>query len=138
MADTQEEGLPSQEDNEEICERTLSATRDLSGQFTQMNAKSAAVRGTGVQANLVCFKRSGYHNSVLKKWRSALAQPYFARARFKFGDGRPGEVRYAAGSPVGIAGGPGKFADFLLQAEIPALLRKGALRAAGWDTDFRP
>ena len=52
---------------------------------------------------------------------------YPACARFKFGDGRLGEVRSAADTPVGIAVGPGKFTVFGLEASVPTLLRKAAL-----------
>ena len=61
----------------------------------------------------------------------SLAQSYPARARFKFGEGRFGEARNAADSPAGIVGGRGKFAAFFLGADIPALLRTGALEALG-------
>ena len=52
---------------------------------------------------------------------------YPACVRFKFGDGRLGEVPCAAGIPVGIAGSRGKFTASASAAEIPALLRKGGL-----------
>ena len=60
------------------------------------------------------------------------AQAYPARARFQSGNGRLGEVRSAADIPVGVAGGRGKVAAFLLETGIPALLRRGALEALGW------
>ena len=54
----------------------------------------------------------------------------------QFGDGRIGEVRYAADIVVGIAGRRGAFTAFVMDAEIPALLRKGALDALGAQLDF--
>ena len=57
--------------------------------------------------------------------------PYLTIARFKFGDGRVGEVMYAADIKVGIAECGGAFAAFVLVADIPALPRKAALEAIG-------
>ena len=56
---------------------------------------------------------------------------YPAQARFEFGDGRMGDVRFAANITVGIAGAEGNFTAFVLDADIPASLRKGALEALG-------
>ena len=50
------------------------------------------------------------------------ANPNPTIARFKFGDGRVGEVRYAADIKVGIAERGGAFTAFVLVADIPALL----------------
>ena len=61
---------------------------------------------------------------------------YPSAARFQFGDGRIGEVQYAANVTVGIAGRKGTFTAFAMDAEIPALLRKGALEALGAQLDF--
>ena len=54
---------------------------------------------------------------------------YPAGARFKFGDGRLGGVRLAADLPLVIAGTKGEFTAFALEADIPALFRKGVLEA---------
>ena len=64
------------------------------------------------------------------------AHPCPVRAKFKFGIGRMGEVRYAGNIPVVIAGGLGKFAAFLLDADILAFLRKGAFESLGGRSDF--
>ena len=48
---------------------------------------------------------------------------YPACAQPKFGDGRLGEVRRAAGIPVGIEGNPVEIAAFALEADSPAFLR---------------
>ena len=61
---------------------------------------------------------------------------YRAMARFKFGDGRIGEVRYAADIKVGIAGCGCAFSVFALEADIPALSCKGAIEAPGGQLDF--
>ena len=65
-----------------------------------------------------------------------IAVPYPSSARFKFGDGRIGEVNREADIKVGIAGHKGAFTAFALDAEIPSLLRKGALEALGAQLDF--
>ena len=57
-------------------------------------------------------------------------------ARRKFGDGRVGEVRYAAGIKVGIAERRGGIAASAAETEIPALSRAGALEAVGGQLDF--
>ena len=69
-----------------------------------------------------------------KGYQNVSASP--ASARFRFGGGRLGAGRHATGIPVGIAGGKGAFAAFALDAEIPALLRKGALEVLGGLQDF--
>ena len=49
---------------------------------------------------------------------------------------RLGEVRHAADIPEGIAGNKSKSTAFATDAEIPALLRKGAMEAPGGHMDF--
>ena len=63
-------------------------------------------------------------------------RPYPAIARFKFGDGRVGEVKYAADIKVGTAGCRGAFTAVALETGIPALLRKGAIESLGGRSDF--
>ena len=60
----------------------------------------------------------------------------FAMARPKFEGGRVGEVEHAADIQVGAAGCRGACAARVLEADIPALLRKGALEALGGQLDF--
>ena len=62
--------------------------------------------------------------------------PYPATARFKFGGGRVGEVKRAADIKVGTAGRRGAFTAFAPDADIPAVLRKGALELLGGRLDF--
>ena len=100
-----------------------------------MGAGCVVVQETGAMTNLVCVKLLGRHNSILGRWGVPGAGPYPARARFKFGDGRPGEVRVAEGIPAEIAGGRGKWTAFGQQADAPAVMRKGALGALGGKVD---
>ena len=57
-------------------------------------------------------------------------------ARFKFRDGRGGEVRYAADIKVDIAGRGGTFTACVSVADIPAMLRKGVPEALEGQLDF--
>ena len=94
------------------------------------------VLDAGATANLVCYKWLENHNSFLERQGLEKAVPYPSNARFKFGDGRMGEVKHAADIKVGIAGCKGTFTAFVLDADIPALLRKGALDALGAQLNF--
>ena len=77
-------------------------------------------------------------------WRGALldrlgvsrADTYPACARFKLGDSRLGEVRCGAASPAEIAGGRGEFTALALGADVPTLLREGALQVFAGKYDF--
>ena len=64
------------------------------------------------------------------------AHLYPSADRFKFGDGRIGEDQHAANITVGVAGRKGSFAACVVDAEIPALLCKGALEALSAQLDF--
>ena len=57
-------------------------------------------------------------------------------AQFKFGNGRMGEIRLVAHAPVGSAGCREKFATLLADADIRALLRKGAVGSLTGKLDF--
>ena len=61
---------------------------------------------------------------------------YPAQARFKFGDGRTGNVCFAADIAAGCAGAKGAFTAFALDADIPALLCEKALEAPAGQLDF--
>ena len=97
---------------------------------------SIAVSDTGAGPNLVCFSLLQPHNRILRREESPRVSTQLASARFRSGDGGLGEGRRAADTPVGIAGNKGEFAAFALEADIPALLRKGALEARGGRLDF--
>ena len=101
VAGAQEEGLPSQEDAEATCEQLPPpAILSLLGQFTVMGAYSAVVLDTGDTANLVFSKWLDPYNSVLGKWAVAPADPFPARARFKFVGRSLGKARFSADVPA--------------------------------------
>ena len=60
---------------------------------------------------------------------NSRVSPFPESARFKFGEVRLSEVRCAACIPAGIARCNGEFAAFGLEADAPALLRRGASEA---------
>ena len=64
-----------------------------------------------------------------------MISTYPASARFKFGDGRLGRVRFVADVAVGTAGRKRALAAFALEADNPACLRIGALVALGGACD---
>ena len=131
---------PTQRSGSEGPERlrghSFSTTLEINGQFAVSQTDSAAVLGAGATANLVCFEWLDKRNSFLQNLGSPKVMPYPTTARLKFGDGRVGEVRFAADIEVGIAGCRGAFTDFVLDADIPALLCEGALEALGGQLDF--
>ena len=86
-------------------------------------ASSVVVLDTGATANLVCRAWVANHNLSLGRLGMEKVHLYPSAARFKFGDGRIGEVQYAANISVGIAGRKGASTAFAMDAEIPALLR---------------
>ena len=109
---------------------------DSGGQFLRTDAECVAVLNAGATANLVRSRRAGHQNEALKRNEIPRITAYPACARFKFGDGRRGEVRRDGGILAGIAGCREKFAASATEADISALLRKGASgrlgRAAGF------
>ena len=114
---------------------SFSTTLGLGGQFLRTGADSVAVLDTAATANLARFQWLGHHKKFLGREGFPRISTYLACAPFNFGDGRLGEARYAADPPVGIADCRGKFAASVLEADIPALLRKGVLGARGAQSD---
>ena len=96
----------------------------------------AAALDTGATAHLVCFSWLARHNRILELRGIPGVTAYPSQARFRFGDGRLGEVRHEANVPVGIAGSKNMFTAFVPDEDIPALLRKGAMEALGGHLDF--
>ena len=77
------------------CEQSFSASLELGGRSSVMDAASVVAPDTGAAAY-----------SVRHKWMGR-AVTYPACTRFEFGDGRPDEVRSCAVIPVGVVGGGG-------------------------------
>ena len=75
------------------------------------------------------FKWRRRCKSPVAKFGRPVAVAFPAMASSKFGNGKLGQVFCAAGVPVAIAVRREMFCDFLVGAEIPALLREGALEA---------
>ena len=65
-----------------------------------------------------------------------MVSPHPASARFRFGNGRLGDVRHTAVATVGNAGNKGDFTAFAPQADMAASLRKGASEAPRGHVDF--
>ena len=95
------------------------------------------VLDTGATANHACFGWLDHHNRLLARKGYQKVPTYPSPARFRFVAGRLGEVRHAAGIPVGIAGGKGDFSACAPDADIPALFREGALDALGGNSISR-
>ena len=91
-----------------------------------MGEDSFVIPDTGATAKLVCFWSLTHRNSLLGETGLLGFATYPAQATSKFGDGRMGDVRFAADITGRIAGAKGNFPAFVLGAGIPALLRKGA------------
>ena len=89
-----------------------------------------------IVANLVCFRWLERHNRLPEEEGGPEVSTYPSSALLRSGDGRLNEVRHAAHIPPSIAGNKGKFAAFVLDADIPALLRKGAMEAMSGQLDF--
>ena len=134
-ADVQDCGLPSQADFAEPCDKSFATTLEFSGKYSAADAGSVVDPGTGAAANFAFFKWSGRHNSALGKFGVPPAQSFPAIEGFKFGNGRVGEVRFSADILAWTAGGRGEVAAFLMDADIPALLRKGEPQYLGRQLD---
>ena len=84
---------------------------------------SVVVLDTGATANLVCFSWLAHHNRILERRGIPRVSTYPSKARFRFANGRLGDVRQAADIPLGVAGAQVKFTAFAPDADIPTLLR---------------
>ena len=116
-------------------DQSFAAPIDMGDLFLVSQADSVAVLDTGATANLVRASWLARHNRIVEGYGIPRAPTYPSTARFVIGDGRLGEVSHAADIPGGIAGNKGKCAAFALDADIPALLRKGAMEALGGQLD---
>ena len=99
-------------------------------------ADSVVALDTGATANLVCLRRLEPRNRHLGKNGRQNVSTYLSVARFRFGHRRLGVVRHAADIAVGIAGNNGEITACVLDADVPALLQKGAAEAPGGGAEF--
>ena len=118
------------------CEQSFSTALEACSQLVCTREESVGILDAGATANLVCFRRLRHHNSMMGQVGLPRVSTYPAPARFKFGDGRMGNVKFAADITVGIAGYKGTFTAFALVSDIPALLRNGALEDLRGRLDF--
>ena len=123
----QDDGNSVGTDGNGNCEQPLSTTSDLGCQFLCMGEAGAIALETAAGANLACSRRLGNRKLPPKKRGFPRVSTHPAFAWFKFGDGRLSKVRSTADSPRAFADCREIFAGFLLGADAPALLRKGAL-----------
>ena len=123
-------------DTEGESVQSFATTMDKGELFLVSQESSVALLDTGATANLAFSRRLARHNRILDRYGIERVFTCSSKATFRLGGRRLGEVRHAADIPVGIAGNKGKFAAFALNADIPALLRKGAMEALGGQLDF--
>ena len=109
--------------------QSFSTALDLGGQFLCMGEDTVGVLETGATANSVCFKWLGTRNSISETQGLPRISAYPPAVRSKSADGRPGEVHFPVDITVRIAGCKGTPTAFVLEADIPALSRKGASEA---------
>ena len=84
----------------------------------------------GDATNLAAPEWPKNHNCPPKKYGPPDVAASTAAAKFEVGNGRTEEIRLAADVPMETASRRGEFANFLADADIPALLRKGILEAS--------
>ena len=73
-------------------EQAFSTSLDSGFQLVCMRDDSAVVLDTGATANLACFRWLSRRNSLPEQKGFPRVLTYPAQARFKFGDGRSGNV----------------------------------------------
>ena len=113
------------------CEQSISTTSEAGSQLLRMREGRVVISDTGATADLVCLRWLIHHNSRPEKMGRPPGATYPAKARFKFGGGRMGDVRHDADISAAIAGAKGNFTASVFDADIPLLLRQGALGALG-------
>ena len=101
-----------------------------------MREGSADNLDTGARANLVWFRQLAHQHSPLGEMGPPRLMTHPGGARFKFRNGRMGDVRFAVDIAMGIGGAKGSFTTFVLDSDTPALWIKGALEAPGGRLDF--
>ena len=123
-------------ETEGMCEQSFATSVEGGGLFLVSQEDTAVVSDTSATANLVCLSWLARRNRILGRREIPRVTTYPSQARFRFGDGRLGEVRHAADIPVGIARSRRMLTASLLEADIPALLREGAAEELGGQLGF--
>ena len=75
-------------------------------------------------------------SAILQALGRPLAKITPGFASFRYGDGRVGDVHRAAVIPIAIVGHAGHFMAYVVDADVPALLRKNALETPGGHLNF--
>ena len=107
---------------EEGCEQSFAAPMDTRALFLASQEEGVVVLNAGATANLLCFRWLARHNRLLEKY-GASGCPHIPR--------RPDSALGMGGSVRNATQQTGKFTASLLDADTPALLRKGATGALG-------
>ena len=118
------------------CEQFFSTSMGMGNWFWVPADDSVLVLDAGPTANLVCFRWLEHRNRLLEQHGFQRASAYPSKARFRFGYGLVGGVRYAADIPAGIAGNKGKLTAFALGADALALLWRAAMEALRGHLEF--
>ena len=131
----QDGGASAEPEAKSNCGQSAPATLDSGGQFLDMGAECVTVLNARAAAYLVRFRSAVHRNEILERTEIPRVTPFPACARFKFGDGRLWQVPRDAEVSAGIAGSREKFTASAAEADISALLRKGALVGFGGQPD---
>ena len=121
-------------DTEGESVQSFATTMDKGELFLVSQENSVALLDTGATANLAFSRWLARHNRILDRYGIERVFTCSSKATFRLGDRRLGEVRHEADIPVGGAGNKGAFTAFALDADISAVLRKGAMEdwAGSW------
>ena len=86
------------------CAQSPVTKVDAGEAFMASQEDSVGVLDSGATANLVCCSCLAHQKRILERHGIPRVTAYPARARFRFEEGRLGEVRQAADIPLGVAG----------------------------------
>ena len=99
-------------------EQSFSTTLEAGSQLICARENSLVIPDAGATASQVRLRWLNHHNSMLGKVGLPRVSTYPAQVRYKFGC-----VQFATYITVGAAGAKGNSAAFVLDADIPAILR---------------
>ena len=112
-------------------EQSFSTTLEAGSQFICTRENSLVIPDAGATASRVCLRWLNHHNSMLGKVGLPRVSTFPAQVHYKFGGGWMGGVQFATYITVCTAGAMGNSAAFVLDAGIPAILRKEESGALG-------